>query len=264
MSGRYRVYDPIASYYQRYWGDAFLRDARRGFENLLLPHLRPGARILDLCCGAGGFAAWLTGLGFDVTGLDGSEALLALARENAPQAKFTLADAREFSLPGKFDAVISTFDSLNHIASAEELEQVFANVRETLAEDGLFFFDMNLAEGFLSAIEESYAAVEDHHVCVVKSDYDSKDGLARSRITLFELDDGAWQRRDVEILEYCYTIRQIGQCLRAAGLARPRRFEARRDLGMPRGEGRVFFLTRKSKRRKSKKRRFASDEAGAD
>ena len=50
----------------------------------LRPHLKPGATVLDLCCGSGEAAApWLEA-GFCVTGLDISPRALALAAQRHP------------------------------------------------------------------------------------------------------------------------------------------------------------------------------------
>ncbi|HEX9783149.1 MAG TPA: class I SAM-dependent methyltransferase, partial [Opitutaceae bacterium] len=124
---RYTVYDPFAAAYDRHWGTMFLDDARQGIHDLFLPLLGPKARILDLCCGTGQLAHWLSGCGFRVTGLDGSSEMIRHARRNAPLAAFVVEDAREFHLPGEFDAVVSVFDSLNHLPDQGALLQVFKN-----------------------------------------------------------------------------------------------------------------------------------------
>jgi SAM-dependent methyltransferase len=62
----------------------------------LLPHLalaktffRPGESVADLGCGSGRDAAWLDGLGYRVTGFDGSQGMLAEARRLHPGITFT-------------------------------------------------------------------------------------------------------------------------------------------------------------------------------
>src|SRR5262245_42357285 len=130
-------YDRFAWFYNRYWGDEFSRPALSIFNILLFPHLPPGCRVLDLCCGTGQIAAGLVARGYRVTGLDGSEAMLKFARENAPEGEFIRSDARSFALPKIFHGVISAFDSLNHLMKSEELIAVFRNVHEVLVDDGI-------------------------------------------------------------------------------------------------------------------------------
>jgi SAM-dependent methyltransferase len=239
---RYRAYNGFAQFYDLYWGAHFLEQAAPGIERLLLPLLPQGARVLDLCCGTGRLARWLARRGFDVTGIDGSEEMLELARRNAPEAAFVLADARSFAFGTPFDVVISTFDSLNHLPAVEDLTRVFRNVREALGPGGLFFFDMNMHEGFEAGAGENFADVHPDRVCAVRSEYDSASGVGRSLVTLFTPCDGLWKRADLEITEYCYSGREIERALQQTGFAPPKVFDAHEAIGMPNGEGRLFYL----------------------
>ena len=143
----YSDYDRFARVYNRHWGGEYARRVFPLLENLVLRHLPGKARILDLCCGTGQLARILTAFDYRVTGLDWSEGMLAFARENAPAGNFISADARAFKLPGVYHAVVSTFDSLNHIMTLEELTMVFHNVHAALRKGGRFFFDLNTEEG---------------------------------------------------------------------------------------------------------------------
>jgi SAM-dependent methyltransferase len=71
--------------------DAVPRDARpEAFERRrrwLLARVVPGAKVLDLGCGDGAFAAELLAAGAVVIGVDVSETALARARERAPRAE---------------------------------------------------------------------------------------------------------------------------------------------------------------------------------
>lgn len=90
--------------------------AARLYEPLLQGVLRPlreavaalcptEGRVLDCCCGPGGLARMLQGVGRQVTGVDLSAAMLAEARRRSPGVNFLQADAA--SLPfaaGDYDA----------------------------------------------------------------------------------------------------------------------------------------------------------------
>jgi SAM-dependent methyltransferase len=66
-------------------------------------------RALDVGCGSGVFSAWLAGQGYDVTGIDFSEAAIAMARETAQRAGVTVnlvrADVLAWPNPEQFDLV---------------------------------------------------------------------------------------------------------------------------------------------------------------
>ena len=74
------------------------------------------ARILELGSGAGCVATHLAGLGFEVTGVEGHQALIDVATRRAPGARFVCRDLREpIDLAGEtFDAV-GLFDVIEHL-----------------------------------------------------------------------------------------------------------------------------------------------------
>src|SRR2546427_11939030 len=100
---RYNDYALLADIYRRHWGD-FSQRVMPVLDRLLLHELPAGARLLDVCCGAGHLAALLSARGFRVTGLDGSAEMTRRARANAPGVLFLVDDARAFSLLGPFEA----------------------------------------------------------------------------------------------------------------------------------------------------------------
>ena len=137
---RYAVYDGFACYFDRYWGRSFFDDLRPIVEQCFLPLLPANGAVLDLCCGSGRLSHWLTVRGFEVSGVDGSEEMVRLARKNAPRASFRVADVRRFREPESFDGVLCTFDSLNHLASGDDLLTVFQNIARSLRPRGAVLF----------------------------------------------------------------------------------------------------------------------------
>ncbi|MFZ8834662.1 MAG: class I SAM-dependent DNA methyltransferase, partial [Candidatus Caldipriscus sp.] len=100
-------------------------------------------RVLEVGCGTGNLTKHLSDMGFKVVGLDSSEDMVRVARRKLPDVEFFVADVREFSLDEKFDAVVSTFDSLNNILEDEEMLKAFINIRRHLRDGGVFIFDLN-------------------------------------------------------------------------------------------------------------------------
>jgi ubiquinone/menaquinone biosynthesis C-methylase UbiE len=107
-------YDRRAFEYDDWWlGQGLYADRDRpGWEeelNVLAGVIAslPPARTLDVACGTGFLTRHLRG---DVVGLDQSERMLAVAREQAPAARFVQGDA--FALPfgdGEFDRVFTSY-----------------------------------------------------------------------------------------------------------------------------------------------------------
>jgi Predicted methyltransferase (contains TPR repeat) len=100
-------------------------------------------RVLEVGCGTGNLTKHLKDMGFRVVGLDSSEEMVRVARRKLPEVEFFVADVRDFSLNEEFDAVVSTFDSLNNILDDEGLVRAFLNVRRHLRDGGVFVFDLN-------------------------------------------------------------------------------------------------------------------------
>ena len=114
--------------------------AKLALEKLFFSQVPASATVLDVCCGSGHVTKELVKRGYQVTGVD-SAALIAQARTDLPQVDLRVQDARLMQLPMRYDAALSTFDSLNHILCIDELRQVFERVHSVLAPSGLFVFD---------------------------------------------------------------------------------------------------------------------------
>lgn len=140
---RYSEYDQWAWLYNRTAGPAYCQAQISLLERVLYPALKPGSRVLDLCCGTGQIMQPLIARGYRLTGLDGSQSMLDHAAQNAPRAELVLGDARSFGFESPFEAVICTSASLNHLATLEDLTRVFHCVSAALDEGGIFLFDVN-------------------------------------------------------------------------------------------------------------------------
>lgn len=83
-------------------------------RNLITRAAPEGKSVLDLCCGQGNLTAMISDAGGEVTGLDFSDAMLALASRNAPQAAFQQGDAESLPFADKhFDLVICSFGMMH-------------------------------------------------------------------------------------------------------------------------------------------------------
>lgn len=67
----------------------------------------PGAAVLDLGCGNGSLTAKLQGLGYRASGMDSSPEQINEARRLHPGLPFFIADAADFQLPERVDAIFS-------------------------------------------------------------------------------------------------------------------------------------------------------------
>jgi demethylmenaquinone methyltransferase/2-methoxy-6-polyprenyl-1,4-benzoquinol methylase len=90
------------AFYEDEQRESFLRE--RGQLERLIAGFAP-ARTLDVACGTGFLTRYLPG---EVTGLDQSDAMLAVAREQAPEAEYVQGDALALPFPdGSFERLFT-------------------------------------------------------------------------------------------------------------------------------------------------------------
>ena len=135
-------------------------------------HAAGAQRVLDLGCGLGYDVRWLAHEGFEVTGLDYSEAAIQYAQsKEEPHTEFIVADMAE-PLPfpdQRFDAVMSNVAA--HMFSDMVTRAIFAEVGRIVRLGGLFLFHVNaLGDRPLRAklqrqtqLAENYVQQEDGH-----------------------------------------------------------------------------------------------------
>jgi len=99
--------------------------------------------ILELGCGTGNHAAILCQEGYQVTGLERSADMLAIANEKAiPGFNAVHTDITHFDLDAKFDVAISLFHVVSYLQHNEALVSCFNAVNSHLNAKGLFIFDV--------------------------------------------------------------------------------------------------------------------------
>jgi len=111
----------------------------------IIKRYRKKKNILDLGCGTGRFSVELAKRGYHVTGLDITEEMLKVARQNAKKVKINIkyikGDIRSFKLPKKTD-VIWARGSVGDIINGDDVKRAFKNIGNNLSKEGIFIFDV--------------------------------------------------------------------------------------------------------------------------
>ena len=100
--------------------------------------------LVDLGCGSGQWLQQASGAGYDVLGIDQSEALLGFARDRLPSAELRLGSIYESELP-TCAVVTALGEVLNYVPdekTVQPLRQLFARVHKALMPAGMFVFDL--------------------------------------------------------------------------------------------------------------------------
>lgn len=141
--------DGYSGSYDRFYADKDYEGETEFLENVFRRFgVGPVRSILDLGCGTGGHALALARRGYDVTGVDRSEAMLGVARSklallpgSVHPPTFERADVRRVDLNRRVDAVIAMFAVMGYMVTNEDLRQALESARRHLDTDGLLVFD---------------------------------------------------------------------------------------------------------------------------
>lgn len=107
-------------------------------------------KVLDLGCGTGEISYRLAEKNYEVTGIDYSEEMLSIAEQKLYEKNIKIplycGDMRTFETNEKYDAVISMFDTVNHLLSISDFEKALIQVGKHLESGGMFIFDLATRE----------------------------------------------------------------------------------------------------------------------
>jgi len=118
------------------------------YVHKLIQTYKPNAKtILNLGCGTGNHDFELLKLGYEVTGIDLSSEMLAVASKRLTEKAqcanldFVQGDIRTIRLNKTFDVVISLFHVMSYQTTNDDLQAAFYTAKTHLDTGGLFLFD---------------------------------------------------------------------------------------------------------------------------
>lgn len=117
----------------------------------------PYATILDLACGRGRHALYMSRAGYDVTGLDISTSSIAYARQfEQEHLTFYQHDMRHLFRTNYFDYVFNFFTSFGYFKTEKEHLQTLRNIQIALKPGGYFVLDfLNSAKVIARLVPEA-------------------------------------------------------------------------------------------------------------
>jgi ubiquinone/menaquinone biosynthesis C-methylase UbiE len=107
---------------------------------LILKKFVRGKKAIDYGCGTGRSTLFLKNLGYEVKGVDISEAMLSLAKEKDPLGEYEKIESGKLSLESEsLDLVFSCFVFLT-VPTFEELNKIFDDIYRVLKKGGILLF----------------------------------------------------------------------------------------------------------------------------
>lgn len=222
--------DPAYSAYARHYDEIGQRNFGEESVTLLLAHLaalghRPST-ALDLACGTGAATVPLARAGLAVTGLDRSEAMLAVARTRASAENISITwvcgDMRLFSIDTPVDLITCFYDAVNYLDGPGDFGQFAASAFTALRPGGLLAFDINTRRKLAEHWQDStvVAANTSERFIIYQSWFDEAANNSPLVITIFEKQpDGTWLRFDEEHIEYAFSIEFVRSTLAETGFS---------------------------------------------
>lgn len=174
----------LAYIHDRGFGE-FSRTAASGLLKLFENHGIHQGRVVDLGCGSGIWAKALSESGYQIHGIDISQAMIEFAKERVPEGSFEVGSIYSASFPS-CQAVTAIGECLSYLEKGENRQDpvpLFLKIFDSLTPGGLFVFDA-LAPGQLSPSERirNFHTGEDWAILIEKRE---QERILTREITLF-------------------------------------------------------------------------------
>ncbi len=148
-----------ANYYNLLYKDKDYKSEADYIHSLIQQFAPQSKSLIDLGCGTGKHAFEFEKLGYEVTGVDLSPQMVAIANANKEKNNSTISfgegDIRNYTDSKKFDAVVSLFHVMSYQTTNDDLEKAFLTANNLMADDGVFIFDCWYGPGVLTDLPTS-------------------------------------------------------------------------------------------------------------
>ena len=218
------IYNDFATVYDTFMEDtpyerwfAFIQDTLK--KEGVKPNI-----VCDLGCGTGKLCELFAKKGSEVIGIDGSEGMLMVAREEAMDKEldilYLLQDMSSFELFGTVDVIVSTCDSLNYLTDEKKVLSTFKWVNNYLERGGLFIFDMNTPYKYQEILSDKVFAEQTEDAAYIwENQYDEEAGINEFGVTFFiEDEDGKYFRTEEVHHQKAYDVETVKRLIEEAGM----------------------------------------------
>jgi SAM-dependent methyltransferase len=226
-------------------------------QHLLKKHQIEAGLVLELGCGTGSMTRSLADRGYDMIGIDYSEEMLAIARENSADEYnilYLCQDMREFELYGTVAAVVSVCDSMNYILSEEELLKVFRLVNNYLDPGGLFIFDLDTRYAYEEVLgDNTIAENREEGSFIWENTYYEDEQMNEVNLTLFLPDEeDRYHKYEETHYRKAYDLETIMRLIEEAGMELLAIYDMLTEKKPKKDSERVYIVARE-KRQENKK-----------
>ncbi|ABS23281.1 MULTISPECIES: class I SAM-dependent methyltransferase [Bacillus cereus group] len=210
-------------------------------------------KILDVACGTGNVTLPLVQKGYDMTGVDLSEEMLAVAQQKLGAKghfiPFYQQDMRELDVPGEFDCVTIFCDSLNYVLQEEGIQETFKRVFQHLRKDGLFLFDVHSLYKVHHIFQNETYTVNGEEIALIWNCFPGEvPDSVEHELSFFVQDpeEGVYHRFDEYHIQRAYPVELITKWLEEAGFSVIRVMGDFERMEVTEQTERIFFMVKKN------------------
>lgn len=239
------AYQGLASAYDAFTGDVAYEKRADYLEKLFRFSHIPVKTVLDLACGTGSMTWVLTGRGYELIGVDGSEEMLAEAMMKSGSVEgiapiFLHQSMPQLDLYGTVDAAICCLDSINYLIRPADVQRTFRRLHLFISPGGQFIFDVNTLAKFQTLDGQVYLDENEDNYCVWRTEF--RRSLCTYWVDLFSREENETWSRDMEVhRQRYYSSEELKQWLQEAGFGEIRIFGDCRQRAPKDGEQRIYF-----------------------
>ena len=215
-----KPYGPLAPIYDELTADVPYDAFAAFYEELLA--CKPGATILDMCCGTGTLACLFALKGYEVLGADMSGEMLCAAQEKASDLQcavppmFLCQSAAKLDLYGTVDGAFCSLDAVNYIP-CDDLAQMFSRLHLFIVPGGTLAFDIHSPEHLKNLDGEIFVDESEGLLCLWRAQFSDAENALFYGMDIFSQHGKAWNREQEEHVEYAHGPEMLCKMLESAG-----------------------------------------------
>ncbi|HAX73779.1 MAG TPA: SAM-dependent methyltransferase [Firmicutes bacterium] len=185
-------------------------------------YLPVGSTILDVGCGTGTISILLAKEGYDVTGVDLSEDMLAIANQKTMDAKvgihYVQQDMCKLEGFSEFDGAVIYVDSLNYLRKDTDVYRTFKHLYQSLKEGGILLFDVHSLYKMTDIFQDYLYVDTDPELTYIWHVFEGKYPYSIEHdLTFFKRNGEAYERFEETHYQRTFAVEEYTQMLEDAG-----------------------------------------------
>lgn len=213
-----KMYKDFAYIYDALMKDVDYEKWTSYIEAIFQSHGLKPESIVDLACGTGGVTNILAKRGYQVTGVDISEDMLASAREKARKSglrvPYICQNIINLELHHPVDAITCMCDGFNYILDKQDMKSAFIKIYSYLKPGGLLVFDISSYYKLSSVLGNNIMADTGEDISLIwYNKFIKKDNTLEMNLTFFIKEGNYYKRSDETHLQKAYQQDEIIELL---------------------------------------------------